>query len=89
VKRSSLNGSICLNVPLLALIDYRFFVTGESGQREVRDILSAKMWCTCLRIAGRHYRGEAKDGDDGICLPDGDGLHPEHEFHKKSTQQRK
>lgn len=44
------------------------------------------MRCTCLRAAGRHYRSEAEDGDDGICLPDGDGLHPEYGLHEKSTK---
>lgn len=66
-----------------------FCYTGEPRQREVRDILSAKVRCTRLRAAGGHYRGETEDGDDGIRLPDGDGLHPEHGLYKKSTEQCK
>jgi len=66
-----------------------FCCTGESGQCEVRDIFGAKVRCACLRVTRRHYRGEAKDGDDGICLPDGDGLYAEHGLCEKSTEQRK
>lgn len=33
-----------------------------------------------VRAAGRHNRGETEDGDDGVRLPDGDGLHPQYGF---------
>lgn len=57
-------------------------VSGEPGQREVRDILGAEMRGASVRATRRHNRGEAEDGDDGVRLPDGDGLHPQHGLHE-------
>jgi len=45
------------------------------------------MWCPRVRSTGRHYRGEAEDGNDCVCLFDGNGLHPEHGFREESAEQ--
>lgn len=82
--------SILLSDLVDMLIDnYLSRCTGVSGQCEVRDILSAKVRCTCLRATRGHYRSEAEDGDDGIRLPNGDGLYPEYGLGEKSTEQCK
>lgn len=62
------------------------WIAGEPGQREVRDILGPEMRRAGLRATGGHHRGETEDGDDGVRLPDGDGLHPEYGFREATEQ---
>lgn len=41
---------------------------------------------TRVRAARGHNRGETEDGDDCVCLSDGDGLHPQYGFREAAEQ---